>query len=187
MVAGVPTYSPRFDAALNMSARAHARQLRKGTDIPYLTHPVHVAFLLARHDAEEDVCIAALLHDLVEDTEVSLGEIERAFGGRVAAIVDGCSEPRGDYGLWEHRKEHTIESLRTAPADVRAVACADKLHNLSTIRDVLQLDGETVWDRFRRGRSDQAWYYRGLVDSLGQGWSHPLLDELRERVDEVFD
>lgn len=182
----VTGYSSRFDDALTFSARAHGRQVRKGTDVPYVTHPVHVAWILERHGFDEDVVIAGLLHDLLEDTLVTSEEIGQRFGTRVAAIVNGCSEPDHEYGWWEDRKAHTIEFLRTASADVRAVACADKLHNLSTIRDALATHGEHVWRRFHRGREDQGWYYRGLVRSLGEGWSHAMLDELAGVVDEVF-
>lgn len=179
-------YSPRFESALALSARAHARQLRKGTDLPYLTHPVHVAWLLSSYGFDEDVVIAGLLHDLLEDTWVQLGEIRATFGPRVASIVEACSEPDHDWAGWEDRKSHTVQAMRAATDDVRAVTCADKLHNLSTIRDDLATHGETVWRRFHRGIDRQAWYYRALVASLGERWDHPMLDELRAVVEEVF-
>lgn len=179
-------YSRRFDEALNFTARAHVRQMRKGTDVPYVVHPVHVARLLERYGFDEDVVIAGLLHDVIEDTLTTAREVRQGFGARVAAIVQGCTEEDHEHGWWEDRKEAMIDFLRDAPPDVKAVACADKLHNLSTIRDELRSGGERVWRRFGRGRPDQSWYYREVVDSLGAGWSHPILDELRAVVAEVF-
>lgn len=182
----MPSYSPRFESALAMAARAHARQHRKGTDVPYVTHLVHVAWMLARHGFDEDVVIAGLLHDLLEDTVVGERQIRDAFGEGVARIVRECTEPDHDYAMWEERKEHTIEHLRTAGEDVRAVVCADKLHNLATIRDELRERGDEVWRKFGRGVGPQAWYYREIAASLSEGWSHPMLDELRALVAEVF-
>lgn len=179
-------YSSRLDDALTFSARAHGRQVRKGTDVPYFTHPFHVAWILRDHGFDEDVVIGGLLHDLLEDTDVGKSEIAERFGPRVAEIVQGCTEPDHEWGYWEDRKEDMIASLETANDDVRAVACADKLHNLSTTKDALNIVGESVWRRFGRGRMDQAWYYRSMVHALAKGWSHPMLDELRGLVAEVF-
>jgi (p)ppGpp synthase/HD superfamily hydrolase len=179
-------YSPRLDEALSFAARAHVRQMRKGTDVPYFTHLVHVAWILRGYGFEEDVVIGGLLHDLLEDTAVTAGEIAARFGPRVALIVEGATEPDHEFGYWEDRKEDMIEFLRTAHEDVRAVVCADKLHNLSTTRDAIAEAGERVWRRFGRGKLDQAWYYRSAAQALGQSWSHPMLDELRGVIREVF-
>ncbi|MBN1399316.1 MAG: bifunctional (p)ppGpp synthetase/guanosine-3',5'-bis(diphosphate) 3'-pyrophosphohydrolase, partial [Anaerolineae bacterium] len=105
------------------------------------------------------------LHDTIEDTGTTLDEIRQGFGARIAEIVAGCTEP--DKSLpWETRKEHTLESLRHASPDVRLVHLADKLHNVqSTLRDYQRV-GEAIWTRFRRGKTEQAWYYRGLLESL---------------------
>ena len=94
--------------------------------------------------------VAGILHDTVEDTSLTLDYIREKFGSGVAQIVQGCSEP--DKSLpWEQRKQHTVEFLKTASLEVRAVTCADKLHNLLTIIADYELVGDNVWDRFSRG------------------------------------
>jgi len=151
--------------AIEFAAKAHRHQVRKGTNTPYITHPYAIGLMLTRAGFDPEVVAAGLLHDTVEDTDVTPEDILEEFGERVASIVEGASEPnRG--ARWEERKEHTVEYLRTAPYEVRAVACADKLHNLTTIADDYVLEGEAVWSRFHRNRAAQEWYYRSLLDSL---------------------
>lgn len=155
----------RIDEAIEFAVRAHTGQHRKGTDIPYITHPMAVAMLLARAGCDEEIITAGLLHDTVEDCGVSLAEIAARFGERVAAIVEGCSEP-DKAAPWEARKEHTLHYLRTAPLDVKLVSCADKLHNARTIAADVAAHGEATWSRFKRGRAQQGWYYRGIVEAF---------------------
>lgn len=151
--------------AIEFAAEAHRDQVRKGTNTPYITHPYAVGLILTRADFDPEVVAAGILHDTIEDTTTTLDDLRARFGERVAGIVEGASEPdRG--ATWEERKEHTLHYLRTAPYEIRAVACADKLHNLTTIADAHSIEGEAVWSRFKRSRTAQAWYYRGLVDSL---------------------
>ena len=136
-----------LDTAIEVAASAHRDQLRKGTDVPYIAHPYGVGLILARAGYDEEVIVAGILHDTVEDTDVTLEQVEEVFGARVAAIVRGCSEP--DKGLpWEARKRHTMEQLGTASNEVRAVTCADKLHNLRSIMAGLRA-GHDVWGRFQ--------------------------------------
>jgi (p)ppGpp synthase/HD superfamily hydrolase len=153
------------ETAIEWAAKAHKNQYRKGTDMPYVSHPYAVGMMLAQAGCEEEVIIAAILHDTVEDTEVTLEDIRNQFGSRVAVIVEGCSEPDKELP-WEERKQHTLDYLRTAPIEVCMVACADKLHNVRSMLVEYQEQGERTWERFNRGREKQAWYYRGLVKSL---------------------
>ncbi|WP_248928635.1 HD domain-containing protein [Paenibacillus hamazuiensis] len=176
---------PIIDRAIEFAAKAHEKQRRKGTDIPYISHPFAVGMLLVEAGCSEEVVAAGLLHDTLEDTEVTEEELEAHFGPRVLEIVRGCSEPDKS-APWEERKRHTLEFLQTAPLAVRQVACADKLHNLRTIRRDLEQMGEKAWDKFKRGRDSQKWYYEGIVDSLGHGAGFPLLEALRAEVARVF-
>lgn len=174
-----------IDKALRFAAEAHEGQYRKGTKTPYITHPVAVGMLLLKYGYCEELVAAGILHDTVEDTEATLEDIEESFGRNVAEIVAGCSEP--DKSLsWEKRKEHTIEFLKTATPEIRAVACADKLHNITSIMDNAALEGEEVWNRFNRGRDKQEWYYRSLIDSLGTQGTFPLLEQLKTAVQTAF-
>lgn len=176
------------DAALRFAARAHARQLRKGTDVPYIVHPVGVMLvLLEAGESDPELLAAALLHDTVEDTGTPLARLRQEFGARVAGIVEGCSEPdKSD--SWENRKQHTVAYLKAAPRDVQLVSAADKLHNLrSLIADEGAL-GDQLWTRFKRGRDDVAWYYRAVTASLQAGGlgEHPVVQRLEAAVESFF-
>lgn len=176
------------DAALSFAARAHSGQMRKGTDVPYIVHPVGVMLaLIEAGETEPELLAAALLHDTVEDTGTTLAELRRRFGERVAAIVEGCSEP-DKRDTWEARKQHTIHYLRTAPRDVLLVAAADKLHNLRSLAADEVALGSQLWKRFKRGRIETAWYYRSTAASLRESElrEHVLIQRLDEAVTRFF-
>ena len=177
-----------FDA-IEFAARAHRGHCRKGTEIPYIVHPLAVAKILIDAGCPEDVVVAGILHDTVEDTPVSLDEIRHRFGGAVARIVEGASEPDKSKP-WEERKAHTVEFLMTAPEEVLLVSCADKIENLEAIREDSEQIGEEVWGRFRRGREQQAWYYRSVLAVLARRLTIapglPLVHRLEKGVAEVF-
>ena len=177
-----------IDLALEIAAKAHLKQLRKGTDIPYITHPVSVGFILTAAGCEEELVAAGLLHDTVEDASISLEFIKEKFGERVAEIVKGCSEP--DKSMpWEERKQHTIEALKSFPDDVRTVTCADKLQNIRSILRDYQKHGDEIWKRFNKGKTFQKSYYTGLVESLGEKYGTKKIkfyDQFKNCVEEVF-
>lgn len=108
--------NPRFEEALAFAAQAHGavRQERKGTDFPYIAHPIRVAEILDRFECNEDVIVAGFLHDTIEDTNVTAEEISAAFSPRIATLITAASEP--DKSLpWKTRKQHTIEQLEQEP------------------------------------------------------------------------
>ena len=175
--------------AVETATRAHAGQCRKGTRMPYIAHPLCVAELLVRLGCDDEVVAAGILHDTVEDTPLELQDIRGEFGDRVADLVAGATEPNRSAD-WESRKSHTIEYLRSAPAEVVAISCADKLHNLLSIREDLRMEGNAVWARFSRPRDLQRWYYTelagvfaGRAQDAGVG---PLLSRFQDAVHEVF-
>lgn len=174
------------DKALQIASIAHEGQYRKNTIIPYIEHPVAVGMILHEAGYRKEMVAAGILHDTVEDTDLTLEDIEREFGKEISKLVEGCSEP--DKSLsWEERKQHTIDYLKNAPEEVRVLACADKLHNLRSIRLDAEISGEQVWNRFRRGKEHQEWYYRNVIVSLGFATEFPLLEELRNEVYLLFD
>jgi (p)ppGpp synthase/HD superfamily hydrolase len=176
------------EEAILFATRAHTGQKRKATDIPYIWHPLRVASVLVEVGSPEPVVIAGVLHDTLEDTGTAPEEIERVFGRAVLDIVKGASEPDKS-ASWEDRKRHTIEYLRTAPPEVKLVAAADKLDNIRAIAADLAKQGEGMWSRFKRGRADQAWYYRGLVASLGPDFpdfGRSIVERLTDCVEVVF-
>ncbi len=178
-----------FDKALNFAARAHQGQYRKGTDIPYIVHPVGVAMLLLEINAPDEVIVAGLLHDVIEDTDATLARLEAEFGPEIARLIAAASEPDRS-AAWEDRKQHTVDYLRRAPLPVKLIACADKLHNIRTLsRDYATL-GDAVWGRFNRGKAQQAWYYRALAQSLPEGVAspekYPVFEQFSQEVDRLF-
>jgi (p)ppGpp synthase/HD superfamily hydrolase len=156
-------YSPKLYDAIELAARAHRCQVRKGTEIPYIVHPLAVAGILIRANCPEHLAIAGILHDTLEDTPVAIEEIRSHFGREVADLVVALSEP-DKKAPWEERKAHTIEYLeQVATPDVLLVAVADKLDNMRAIREGLESDGDAFWLRFNRPRKNQKWYYQRLA------------------------
>ncbi len=153
-----------IEEAIEVAAQAHNGQFRKGTSTPYITHPYAVGLLLMEVGCSETLIIAGILHDTVEDTELTLDTIRKDFGDTVADIVDGCSENKSL--RWRERKTERIEALKTASTEICIVTCADKLHNLRTVISEYDNIGEAVWDRFHGGLEAQEWYYRSVLDSL---------------------
>jgi (p)ppGpp synthase/HD superfamily hydrolase len=174
-----------IEKALQVAAMAHDGQYRKKTNIPYITHPIAVGMILMKAGYEDELIAAGILHDTVEDTPLTLKNVEESFGSKVARIVEGCSEPDKTLS-WEDRKKHTIEYLKTAPLEVRVVVCADKLHNIRSISDDYQQMGEEVWTKFKRGKDQQKWYYQNVLASLGLQSSFNLLEELKIEVNRLF-
>jgi (p)ppGpp synthase/HD superfamily hydrolase len=182
------TLSARFEEALILAVRWHAGQVRKETTIPYMAHLLGVASLVLEQGADEDEAIAALLHDAVEDQggAVALEEIRRRFGDGVAEIVAGCTDawttPKPP---WRERKEAYIAHLRQAPASVRLVSAADKLHNARAILADYRALGEALWSRFNGGKAGTLWFYRALVETLRSIDPTPLVEELDRVVSEI--
>ncbi|MBN2089520.1 bifunctional (p)ppGpp synthetase/guanosine-3',5'-bis(diphosphate) 3'-pyrophosphohydrolase [candidate division KSB1 bacterium] len=147
--------------AIEFAAKAHTGQFRKGSRVPYIIHPLQVGKILIEANCEEEIIIAGILHDTVEDTPVELIDIEKLFGKRVADLVAGASEPNKS-DSWENRKQHTINFLKTAPMDVVQIMLADKLDNIRTTAKEYQKVGEEFWNRFKRPRPQQKWYHESL-------------------------
>jgi (p)ppGpp synthase/HD superfamily hydrolase len=177
-----------FDA-LAFAVEAHGRvgHLRKGTRFPYVIHPIRVAWTLERHGYDDDVITAGLLHDTIEDADVTAEEIAERFGTRVARLVEAVSEADKE-APWEPRKQATIDKVAGAGEDVLAILAADKLDNVRSIRDTLTERGEdATWALFRTGREEQAWYYRTLAKAfVARDDTFPLFLTLEREVEGVF-
>jgi (p)ppGpp synthase/HD superfamily hydrolase len=183
-------YSSRLYDAIELAARAHHNQVRKGTEIPYVVHPLAVAGWLIRAKCPENLVIAALLHDVVEDTPVTIDELRSNFGRDVEELVVALTEP-DKKAPWEERKAHTIEYLeKRATDDVLLIALVDKLDNVRAIREGLESDGEMFWDRFNRPRERQKWYYQRLESVFSSRVSREpaltLLSAFKAEVNKVF-
>ena len=175
----------RFKEAFDLAFDLHKDQQRKGKPEPYVGHLIAVASIVIEAGGDEDMAIAALLHDAVEDQggRPVLEEIRRRFGDRVAGIVEGCTDTdRVEKPTWRLRKEKYIEHIRTeADMETRLVSAADKLHNARSILADYRLQGEDVWRRFKGGREGSLWYYREITNALKERGANPVVEEL-ERV-----
>jgi (p)ppGpp synthase/HD superfamily hydrolase len=159
----------RFERALRYAFRKHAGQSRKGTRVPYISHLLSVAGLVLESGGDEDLAIAALLHDAVEDCGglPVLTEVRRKFGKRVASIVEGCSDSMGDpKPPWRERKVRYLAHLRGAGVGERLVSAADKLHNARTVLHDYRELGEPIFERFKGKRDGTLWYYRALANEF---------------------
>jgi (p)ppGpp synthase/HD superfamily hydrolase len=177
-----PLLTSRFEKALVYATRLHARQLRKGTQIPYISHLLSVAALVLENGGDENQAIAALLHDAIEDQggERTRQEIRHQFGSEVSEIVEGCTDadiiPKPP---WRERKQQYIAKFRHATPEVRRVSLADKLHNARSIEADYRKIGETIWERFQGGREGTLWFYRAIIEAAQEaGDSSFLLSEL---------
>lgn len=179
---------PRFLRAFHFAAEKHSGQTRKASGIPYLTHLMGVASLVLEAGGDEDLAIAALLHDVVEDCGGGpmLKEVRRRFGKRVAQVVDGCTDA---YEIpkppWRDRKESYIRRLKKERADTRLVSAADKLNNIRSILSDYRVVGESVWARFNGGRDGTLWYYRTLRDEFLRCDRNRITDDFDRAVREL--
>ena len=183
----------RFDRAMLYATHVHGGQVRKGTPIPYIAHLLAVAATVLEYDGSEDMAIAALLHDAVEDQggEPRLSDIRNRFGDRVAEIVRSCSDTVVNSSAgeqkedWQTRKRRYVEHLNSVDQETLLVSLSDKIHNArSILRDLRKPEiGKAVWDRFKNSRKDTLWYYRELANAFEKHLPGQLAHELSEIVD----
>jgi (p)ppGpp synthase/HD superfamily hydrolase len=180
---------PLFTEALVYASCLHAKQVRKSTDIPYVSHLLGVASIAIEHGADMEEAMGALLHDAAEDCggRPRLEEIGTKFGRRVAEIVEGCTDtfetPKPD---WTKRKAGYIHHLRHASASVRLVSASDKLHNARSILRDFRICGKQVFERFRKETEwDVVWYYSRLAREFVKLGGGELARELARVVGEI--
>jgi len=179
---------PRLLRAFVFAAEKHKGQTRKASSIPYIAHLMGVASLVLEAGGDEDLAIAALLHDVVEDCGGTpmLKEVRRRFGSRVAEVVDGCTDAYTDpKPPWRERKEKYIARLRSEDKDTRLVSSADKLNNVRSILSDYRAVGESVWSRFKGGREGTLWYYRTLRDEFLRDAPNRITRDLALAVSEL--
>lgn len=189
----------KFDEALQLASELHRAQTRKQTPIPYIAHLMAVAgIVLEAHayhqfDDIEDLAIAALLHDAIEDQgdKIDLSEIKQRFGQNVHDIVLSCSDAvihRAGQTKppWRERKEAYIAKIRTKSRGAILVSCADKLHNARSIMFDHDRIGDIVWERFTADKAETLWYYQQLREAFDQAWpENPLLPDFSAVVDRM--
>ena len=185
-------YSDRVNHALAFAAKHHDQQVRKGTRLPYLTHPANVAIILCRYGQDDDTLVAGILHDVIEDCvrddysrEMLESRIGSKFGDAVLeAVLAVTKRTRDDDGVSmssEEVRDDYIARLESASHRALWVCAADKLHNASSILADLRRTEypEQVWDRFKAGRQGTIRFYRQVYDRLREvGFTAPIMDEL---------
>ena len=177
--------SEMINKAMILAVTAHEKQKRKGSDIPYILHPMEAAVIVSQIKYDSDLICSALLHDVAEDAKMSYDSILTMFNKRIADLVFFQSEDKSK--SWRERKQHTISELQKSDDnDIKIVCLADKLSNMRSMSRDYAVLGEKLWARFNAGKSEQAWYYRGLADSLISLSEYPAYREFAELVDIVF-
>ncbi len=181
-----PKLGPRLQRAFRYAAEKHARQTRKQTAVPYLSHVMAVASLVLEAGGDEDMAIAGLLHDVVEDCGglPRLRKIRKLFGARVANIVEGCTDSFGEpKAVWIERKKDYLREVKDADAETRLVSACDKLHNVRTILADYREQREAIWKRFSGKKKGTLWYYRALSDEYGRRGPNRITRELEIAVE----
>ena len=179
----------KLNEAILYAAKMHSGQLRKGTTLPYIVHPIEVLTILSRMNAHEELLIAGVLHDVSEDTEATIEDVAVRFGTEVAHLVNAHTEQNKDLPWWE-RKLKSIEHLRTAPRDVKLLIMADKLSNIRSMAADYAYVGEKLWDRFCADKTMQSRYYAMSIDALADMAEDPdgkwAYRELQEHYNTIF-
>ena len=180
-----------MDRAIVFATRAHSGTYRKGTKIPYIVHPIEAAAIVATMTDDPDMIAAAVLHDVVEDTDATLEEIRFFFNDRIADLVEAESEDKRKdlppQETWMTRKMETLEFLRhEADRDAKILALADKLSNMRAIHRDQSTIGDKLWERFNEKRKDKhGWMYRQVAEALSElsdTWAWMEYDDLVRRT-----
>jgi len=184
--------SSLLDKAICFAVKAHANTERRGHGFPYVIHPMEAVSIVATITTDQELLAAAALHDVVEDAGVTVEELRGMFGDRVARLVEdetsceiaGVSQAES----WRMRKQHTLDHLAEASMDAKIVAMGDKLSNIRIIYRDAMTDADALWSRFhsKGGKEDQAWYYRGLAESLKDLADTFAYKEFTDLIDKVF-
>lgn len=169
-----------IEKAIALALRAHEGQMRKEAPTPYIVHPVRVAILLARYGFSDEVVAAGLVHDVVEDTSLSLKDIGNELGENIATLVAPVTH---DNTLpWDEKKKTYIEAVRHANDDVKAISTTDKIANAESLISAHARDGSAVWKYFNVGREKKIWFEEAMLTMLKESWQCPMVDEYARMV-----
>ena len=185
---GILTYHVEimFDAptlvekATRVATVAHSGQVRKSDGSPYIVHPVMCAMMLLQYHCKDEVVAAALVHDVLEDTDFGEEKLRDVLGDKVVDIVMHVSEDKNKE--WEARKEEYVEMVRIASTEVKLVSVADKVHNMQSVLFTHQKEGEKIWSVFTKGKEKKLWYEELCLAMFKDTLKHPLVDEYEKLV-----
>ena len=180
-----------LDQAIVFAVQAHAGTPRRGKDFPYIVHPLEALAFTATMTGDQELLAAAVLHDVVEDTDYTVEDLEKKFGPRVTALVAGESdslyENQSEAASWHIRKQEAIDRIKAQSREAKMVALGDKLSNMRAIyRDYHEL-GDKLWQRFHvTDEAEHAWHYRGLAASLAPLADTDAYKEFVDLMEKVF-
>lgn len=184
---------PLFERAVIFASVAHCGATRKGSRIPYLSHPVEAAAIVSEMTDDQELVAAAVLHDVLEDTDVTIQELQDYFGERIASYVSGESENKRrelpPESTWVLRKEETITFLKEqADRNAKMLALADKLSNLRSIARDVEKVGDRLWERFhQKDKAMHGWMYRQIAEALRELEEYPVWREYDQLIKKVFE
>ena len=180
-----------LDRAIIFAVKAHHNTERRGKGFPYIVHPMEAVEIVSSITPDQELLAAAALHDTIEDTDVTVEDIRREFGDRIADLVhaesDQFTEGVSEEDSWHDRKQAAIDRLRQAPYDAKIVALGDKLSNMRAIWRDYQTKGDDLWNIFHvKDTASHEWHYRGLADSLSELSDTFAYQEFVRLIDDVF-
>ena len=183
-----PLETTFFDKAVKFATEAHSGTERRGKGYPYIIHPMEAASIVATITNDQEMLAAAILHDTVEDTDVTIEQIREQFGDRVAELVQHETAPMDESLTWRERKAIQVKQLCDAPYDSKVVALGDKLSNMRGIALDYRQVGDEVWSLFHapNGKPDVEWYYRSLADAMAVLSATLPYQEFVRLLEEVF-
>ena len=190
-MANKPLDTELLDRAIVFAVRAHAGTERRGKGFPYIVHPLEAMEIVATMTPDRELLAAAALHDTVEDTDVTIAQIQTEFGDRVAELVamesDEPHQSRDSIENWRARKQTAIDRLARASRDAKIVALGDKLSNMRAIARDYAEQGDNLWNLFHaKDRKDHEWHYRGLAASLRELQETFAYKEFEQLINQVF-
>ncbi len=171
------------EKALRIMLVAHGQQKRKTDGSLYVIHPMMVAAKLAKLEFPDEVVAAAMIHDVLEDTDYPEQKLRQELGDKVVDIILPLSE---DKSLeWEDRKQKYIEAVKNASPETKAVSIADKIHNLENIIVTHQTMGADIWTKFNRGKDKKMWFEQEMLKAFKSSWHHPMIAEYEKLIEQV--
>lgn len=169
-----------IERAAELAVRAHGGRTRKESSAPYIVHPIAVALILARHNFHNIVIAAALVHDVVEDTNITDKELRHELGNDVQDLIVPITH---DNSLsWKEKKIRYIKTVRDASDNAKAISIADKIANARSLLAAYEKQGAAIWKYFNAGREEKLWFEHAMLDMIRESWKHPFVDEYAELV-----
>lgn len=184
--------TPKIQYAINRAAELHAGQMRKVTKTPFFTHPFSVALILSQYTTDENIVVAGLLHDVLEDVpKYKYEDMKKEFGVKIADLVQGVSEVKSPRTkktakqTWMDRKDSYLKKLKTDPYEALMISAADKIHNLRSMIDEYKKGGEKIWKKFNAPEDKKVWFYGEVLSVLKERLQNPIVKELEKTYHEA--